>query len=226
MINHLESIANNPELNALSQSLRIAGSAAALVISLFCPKGPIACTALLISTIAPHLRLPFHVGHAAKKAHSACGEMKEGQSRLAAIIGSFRLALFSARILLAVGELLFPLSAASSLIGIALPYLSASETIFSIGAFLKDRPKDAPFEQKEWLQLCNSAAGLGVSLALLNVSPIPNKSLISSLSNVGFGVMELWSLTSEVPADEPSGELSSIDTVVLDHQLQDESLSN
>jgi hypothetical protein len=158
-----------------------------------------------IAKIAPVLRLPFHLIHAGAQAIETQKEMKSGQGWAATLLGSTFSTLNALRIILVESEEILPLlegetnhylSKASSLIGIAIPYVKAAEMGCAIQKLILNRPDNAKLQTQDWVKLCSYAVELTISLAITDASILPHetKELVCALAGVGLGSLAIWSI--------------------------------
>jgi hypothetical protein len=204
-MNKLESISHIPDLNILSQSLRIAGSAGNAIYSIISDGGSIVSSAAkAIGEIAPVLRLPFHLIHAGAKAIETKKEIKSGQSWASTLLGSTFSALNALRIILVESEEILPLleneanhylSKVTSLIGTAIPYVRAAEMGCAIHKLILDRPDREKFETEDWVKLSSYIIELTISLAITDASVLSHetKELTCALTGIVLGSLAIWS---------------------------------
>jgi hypothetical protein len=200
MNSSIDLLTKSPELKALSQTLRIVGCAGGIIFALVGPQNPVSSTALVFATAAPLLRIPFYLAHTARQSTEACDGSKPVADRLLKVMGAAFLALLSFRM---VANYFSPLSNLSSAAGVCLPYLKVCEMGLAIGVLLWTRSSEKQLQPGDLGQLLSNGLDLATSLALLNISPIPHKSLISQSVSFGLGILSSWSLPMELPQELP-----------------------
>lgn len=199
----IESLAHRPDLNILSQSFRILGSAAGIAHSMMGHGRPILSKAVeAVAEVAPVMRVPFHLLHAGAKAIQTYRATQLDQSWTASFLGGTFSAFNACRIILVESEEFLPLleseefvnlSGIASAIGTAIPFIKAAEMAVEIKEFICNQSIEAEIQPVDWMQLFSNITEFAVSLAVSDISPLPEKEMVMLAAGIGLGGLSIWS---------------------------------